>query len=104
MPISKERLAEIEAIPDEAIDTSDIPEMDESFFRTARLVMPSCHPKKAISLRVDEDVLEWFRSQGKGHLTRMSAVLRAYMLESQSQIHGFSEAPPAEFKGSEKKS
>ena len=40
MPISKERLAEIEAIPESEIDTSDIPEMDEKFFAAARLVMP----------------------------------------------------------------
>ena len=80
MPISKRRLAEIEAIPDSAIDTAEIPEMDESFFATARLVLPPGVGKKAVSLRVDEDVLNWFKAQGKGHLSRMNAVLRAYML------------------------
>ena len=80
MPISKERLAEIEAIPDEEIDTSDIPEMDEKFFATAKLVMPPGASKKAVSLRVDEDVFAWFKARGKGHLSRMNAVLRAYML------------------------
>ncbi len=35
-------------------------------------------PKRAISLRVDPDVLEWFRAQGAGWQTRMNAVLRAY--------------------------
>jgi uncharacterized protein (DUF4415 family) len=35
-------------------------------------------PKASVHLRVDHDVLEWFRCQGKGHLTRMNAVLRAY--------------------------
>ena len=40
MPISKERLAEIAAIPDRDIDTSDIPEAGEDFFRKARLVLP----------------------------------------------------------------
>ena len=40
MPIPKERLAEIAAIPDAEIDTSDIPELDESFFAAARLVEP----------------------------------------------------------------
>ena len=40
MPISKERLAEIEAIPDEDIDTSEIPEAGEAFFKNAKLVMP----------------------------------------------------------------
>ena len=44
---------------------------------TARIEGP-IH-KEAISLRVDPDVLEFFRSQGKGYQTRMNAVLRAYM-------------------------
>jgi uncharacterized protein (DUF4415 family) len=35
--------------------------------------------KKSVHLRVDADVLEWFRAQGKGYLTRMNAVLRSYM-------------------------
>ncbi len=38
--IPKERLAQIAAIPEEKIDTSDIPEMDEKFFAAAKLVMP----------------------------------------------------------------
>ena len=40
MPVSKDRLAEIDAIPDGEIDTSDISEMDERFFATAKLVLP----------------------------------------------------------------
>jgi len=35
-------------------------------------------PKASIALRVDSDVLEWFRSQGPGYQTRMNAVLRAF--------------------------
>ncbi len=80
MAISQKRLDEIAARLDESTDTSDIPEVDESFFKTARLVMPPETSKKAISLRVDEDVLNWFKVQGKGHLSRMNAVLRAYMI------------------------
>jgi uncharacterized protein (DUF4415 family) len=83
MPISKERLAEIAAIPDEQIDTSDIPELDEAFFANARLVLPAGMSKKTVTMRMDEDVLAWFKAQGKGHLTRMNAVLRAYMLAQQ---------------------
>ncbi|MGI3164181.1 BrnA antitoxin family protein [Pseudooceanicola sp. 200-1SW] len=41
--------------------------------------LPEPEPKKAISLRVDSDVLSFFKSQGKGYQTRMNAVLRAYM-------------------------
>ena len=41
--------------------------------------LPEPVPKKAISLRVDPDVLDFFKSGGKGYQTRMNAVLRAYM-------------------------
>jgi uncharacterized protein (DUF4415 family) len=44
--------------------------------------MPS--GKTSIHLRLDSDIVEWFKSRGKGHLTRMNAVLRAYV-ESQSR-------------------
>ena len=84
MPISKKRLAKIEAIKDEDIDTSDIPELDEDFFKKARLVLPAGVSKKTVTLRMDEDVLDWFKGQGKGHLTRMNAVLRTYMLTQQT--------------------
>lgn len=43
----------------------------------ARLVLPP--GKESVTLRVDKDVMEWFRKQGKGYQTRMNAVLRAYM-------------------------
>ena len=84
MSISKKRLDEIAAIRDEDIDTSDISKLDRSFFDTARLVVPEGVGKKTVTMRMDIDVLEWFKEQGKGHLTRMNAVLRAYMLAHQS--------------------
>ncbi len=46
MPVSKERLAEIEAIPDAEIDTSDIPEMAEAFFATAKPILPPSNSGK----------------------------------------------------------
>ena len=88
MPISKERLAEIEAMPVDKIDTSDIPELDEVFFEKAQLMLPAGTTKKTVTMRMDEDVLEWFRSHGNGHLTRMNAVLRAYMLSHRHQDTG----------------
>ncbi len=77
MSISKKRLREIEAIKDEDIDYSDIPEADEDFWRRAELQMPQ--PKKAVYVRLDADVLEWLKSKGKGYQTRMNAMLRALM-------------------------
>lgn len=44
---------------------------------SAVLVIPE--PKQAISLRVDQDVLAFFKAEGPGYQTRMNAVLRAYM-------------------------
>lgn len=77
MSISKKRLTEIEAIRDEDIDYSDIPEADESFWRRAELQMP--RPKKGIYVRLDADVIEWLKSKGKGYQTRMNAMLRVLM-------------------------
>jgi uncharacterized protein (DUF4415 family) len=51
--------------------------LDEQFWRNARVVVPPV--KKSVHLRVDADVLAWFKAQGRGHLTRMNAVLRSYM-------------------------
>ena len=52
--------------------------VDPDFWASARIVMPP--PGKAsVHMRLDSDVLEWFRAQGKGHLTRMNAVLRSFM-------------------------
>jgi uncharacterized protein (DUF4415 family) len=58
-------------------------EPDADFWQGARVVMPP-RGKSSIHLRVDTDVLEWFREQGRGHLTRMNAVLRSFM-EAQKQ-------------------
>ena len=47
------------------------------FWKSARVVMPN--GKTSIHLRLDNDVVDWFKAGGKGHLTRMNAVLRAYV-------------------------
>lgn len=49
----------------------------------AELVIPPS--KKAISIRVDEDVLDFFKRQGEGYQRRMNAVLRSYMQEKQKK-------------------
>ena len=77
MTISKERLEQIEAIPDKAIDYTDIPETDEAFWEKAELRMPQ--PKKGVYLRLDQDLLDWLKRQGPGYQTRINAILRSYM-------------------------
>jgi uncharacterized protein (DUF4415 family) len=63
---------------------ADAPELklDADFWQGARVVMPP--GKSSVHLRVDTDVLEWFKAQGRGHLSRMNAVLRSFM-EAQKQ-------------------
>ena len=73
---SKKRLKELAAKPDSEIDYSDIPELGPEFWKKAELVRPT--PKEAISLRIDADVLAWFRRQGKGYQSLMNAVLKSY--------------------------
>ena len=80
--MSKAERARFDAIRDEDIDCSDIPELDEAFFKKARVIMPDGTTKKTVTMRLDQDVFDWYKNQGKGHLTRMNAVLRAYMLSS----------------------
>ena len=63
------------------IDTSDIPALDQAFFANTRLRLPAT--KQSVTVRLDRDVLDWFKSQGKGYQTRINAVLRLYM-ESQT--------------------
>ena len=67
----------LEKVPDEKIDTSDVPELDEAFFRNAKVRLPA--GKQLVSLRIDRDVLDWFKQQGKGYQTRINAIGRAYV-------------------------
>ena len=55
----------------------ELADLPADFWDDAELVLPVS--KRAISLRVDEDVLQWFRSLGPRYQTRMNAVLRSYM-------------------------
>lgn len=58
----------------------DAPEAEflgAEFWSSARVVMPN--GKTSVHLRLDSDVVEWFKAKGKGHLTRMNAVLKAYV-------------------------
>lgn len=66
----------LDAMTDEDIDYSGIPEIDDKFFKDAKVVMPP--GKKQISLRLDEDILSWMQSQGRGYQSRINSILRAY--------------------------
>lgn len=67
----------LKTMPEAEIDRSDIPELEKDFFREAKVRLPK--GKQSVSLRLDRDVLDWFKRQGKGYQTRINAVLRAYI-------------------------
>lgn len=72
--------ARLDAMTDEDIARAvasdpDAPSLDIDWSK-ARIVVPS--GKDVVTLRVDHDVVEFFRQQGRGYQTRMNAVLRAY--------------------------
>jgi len=69
--------ARIDAMTDEEIDISEIPPLDEEFFANAQVRLPK--RKVPITIRLDPDVLAWFKSFGKGYQTHINAVLRTYM-------------------------
>ena len=58
-------------------DAPEAESLGEDFWKQARVVMPS--GKTSVHLRLDSDIVDWFKRQGRGHLTRMNAVLRAYV-------------------------
>jgi uncharacterized protein (DUF4415 family) len=69
-----------------ASDPNAAPELDEEWFANAIVVYPD--RKTLVSLRLDPDVLVWFKKQGKGYQTRINAVLRAYVKAHQPERRG----------------
>ena len=87
-PISAKRLEKMRKLaarPDSEIDTGDIPEITAEQWKNAvrgRFYRPV---KCQITARVDADVLEWLKSQGKGYQSRINAILRREMLAASRQ-------------------
>ena len=72
----KSDLKKLDAMKDRDIDYSDIPELDESFFEKETVQWPPS--KKQLTIRLDKDILDWLKNQGRGYQTRINAILRAY--------------------------
>jgi uncharacterized protein (DUF4415 family) len=78
--------AALDALTDEEIEASIAKDPDwsnEWNWGEAVLVIPP--KKKAISIRVDEDVLDYFKKEGAGYQRRMNAVLRSYMQQKHNK-------------------
>lgn len=72
--LSRPEAHRMEAAP---IDYSEIPALGDDFFAKARAPWPP--PKKQLTVRLDADVLNWLKAQGKGYQTRINRILRAAM-------------------------
>lgn len=101
---SRADLKRMRSMSEEEIMRTSPPELanlPEDFFKSAVWVDPP--PKSAISLRVDIDVLDWFRAAGPRYQSRMNAVLRAYMnasLERKPRVRKVSEPRAGAARGS----
>jgi len=79
-PLTPDLQAELDALaarPDREVDTSDMPEVRDwagavrgAFYKPI---------KKPVALRLDADLLDWFRRQGPGYQTRINAALREFV-------------------------
>ncbi len=78
---SQTNWARLEAMKDEDINLSDIPEISPEMFAHAvvRKGLKPIERKAQLTLRIDSDVLDWYRKQGQGYQTKINALLRAYM-------------------------
>ncbi len=73
----------VDATKDSDIDYSDIPRLSPDFFANA-ILWPG--RKKQITLRLDPDVIAFFRKTGKGYQTTINAVLRKYVEGSKNRV------------------
>lgn len=75
------------------IDDQESPPLDKGFFATAIALEPDTlmaalgsGPKQQITLRVDQDVIKFFKTRGKGYQRLMNFALRSYMLKKQQSV------------------
>ncbi len=78
---SKTDWARVKVMKDSEIDYSDIPPLEKDFFKKA-VLWPGT--KKQITLRLDPDVIDFFKKKGRGYQSMINAVLRKYV-----EAHGF---------------
>ena len=85
-PLNRRQKAELKALaalPDEAIDTSDSPPLSERFWKTAERGKFYRPMKQQLTLRLDADVVAWFKRHargGRGYQTNINRALREYVL------------------------
>jgi uncharacterized protein (DUF4415 family) len=73
---TKTNLERFDAMTDDEIDTSEIPLLGEEFFAAAKWRLPK--PKVKVTVEIEPEVMEWFKSQGEHYQRDLAAALRIY--------------------------
>ncbi len=77
----KREIQALAAMPEDKIDTSDIPELPPGAWKNAAQGKWYRPVKQPVSIRLDADVLAWLKSQGSGYQTKVNIFLREKMLK-----------------------
>ena len=81
----KREIQALAAMPENTIDTSDIPELPPGAWKDAVRGKWYRPVKQAVSIRLDADVLAWLKAKGNGYQTKVNGLLRKKMLEEISR-------------------
>lgn len=82
----QEELKALAAMPDEEIDTSDIPTLGDAVWENAVVGQFYKPIKEQVTVRIDADVLAWLKSSGPGYQTRLNQVLRKAMRQADTSV------------------
>jgi len=74
---SKTDYKRLDSLKNKDIDYSDIEELDGKFWKKAELVLP--RPKVKVTIRLDPQIIVWFKNKGDHYQTRINAVLKSYV-------------------------
>ena len=81
----KREIQKLATMPEDEVDTSDIPELPPGAWKNAVRGKWYRPVKKAVSIRLDADVLAWLKAKGSGYQTRVNNLLRERMLKEVSR-------------------
>ena len=76
-PSNKTDINKLNNLKDKDINYSDVAETDAAFWKDAEVIYPST--KTHLSIRLDDDIVNWFKKFGRGYQTKINAVLRSYI-------------------------
>ena len=75
----------VDRMTDDEIDYSDIPELDDEFFKNAKLIEPQI--KQSLTVRYDPEVIDYFRNVvGKGYQSKMNSILKTYVRHQKAKM------------------